>query len=290
MAYRKILVPIFGSRRDQAALEGAFGLAKQFGAHVEALFVRPDPVSGPPYGYLDGDFSGYAARFAIEAAIKAGDAAQKAATGTFDRTVDKCAIQVIEKPSEQREATAHLRIVEADFVAEIERQSRLSDLIVFAASPTETEQASIQSGLESALLSGARPVLFMPRDAKAVPGRRIAIAYDGSAAAAHAVTCALPFLERASELHAFEVTGEKSATLSELQAYLTLRGLKVIEHVVDPGPKTTAEALMLAVTAKKCDTLVLGGYGHSRIRELVFGGVTRHVLTQRTDVTVLMAH
>ena len=291
MSYRKILVPIFGSRRDQAALEGAFGLAKEFGAHVEALFVRPDPVSSLPYAYLDGDFSGYAARFAIEAAIKAGDDAQKLASETFHRLVDKCGIRVAETPTSMKEATTDLRIVQADFVDEIERQSRLCDLVVFAGSTSETEQMTIQSGFESALLSGARPVLFVPRHGKTVPGRCIAIAFDGSAAAAHAVTCALPFLERSNELHAYEVTAEKKSTaLSDLQSYLALRGLKAVEHVIDPGPRTIAEALLAAVKAEECDLMVLGGYGHSRIREFVFGGVTRQILNQGVDIAVLMAH
>jgi nucleotide-binding universal stress UspA family protein len=290
MSYRKILVPIFGTVHDQAALQAAFGLAKQFAAHAEALFVRVNPVTALPYGYLEGDVSGYSARYAIEAAIKAADAAQKIAQGAFDKMVDKLHIPVVAKPGARSEVTASFAVVEGDFADEIERRSRTSDLVVFGAASGDVEHTNIREGFESALLSGARPVLLVPRDTTDVPGQRVAIAYDGSATAAHAVTAALPFLARAKELHAFEVTAEKSTSLSDLQDYLSLRGLSATLHSIDPGPKATAEALLLAVQAKKCDLLVLGGYGHSRLGEFVFGGVTRHVLRHGAPLAVLMAH
>jgi len=290
MSYRKILVPVFGSTHDRSAIQAAFGLAKQFGAHVEALFVRLDPVSRLPYG-RPGDISGYASQYAIEAAIKAADEAQKIAQESFDKIVDKYGVPVVAKPGARPDASAEFKIVQGDFADEIERRSRICDLVVFGATSGDDEELrSIRESFESALLSGARPVLFVPRETTEIPGRRVAIAYDGSAAAAHAVTAALPFLARAKELHAFEATADKQTTLTELQEYLALHGLSAVEHVIDPGPKTTAEALLLAVAAQKCDLLVLGGYGHSRIREFVLGGVTRHVLRHGTSLAVLMAH
>jgi nucleotide-binding universal stress UspA family protein len=284
MTYRKILSPIFGADHDLAALHAAIGLGKQFGAHVEALFPRPSPVSLLPYTY--GDPSGFAAQYAIEAAIKAADEAQKRARATFDRLIDKHHIPVVTKPSAKAEATASFVVAEGDFGEVIEGRSRMSDLVVFG---TKTGNAPLE-GFEAALLSGARPVLFVPRDQTESVGRRVAIAYDGSAAAAHAVTAALPFLANATEIHAFEVTAEKSIALSELRDYLTLRGLTVTPHSIDPGAKGTADALLDAVEAQKCDLLVMGGYGHSRLSEFVFGGVTRHLLKHKAPLAILMAH
>ncbi len=289
MSYRKILVPIFGAVHDQAALQTAFGLAKQFGAHVEALFTRADPITAFPYGYIAGDPSGFSAGYAIEAAIKAADEAQKIAKGAFDKMVDKHHIPVVSKPGAKLDATASFAVVEGEFADEIERRSRTSDLAVFVAASGNVAHA-IQKGLESALLSGARPVLLVPRGMTEVAGQRVGIAYDGSATAAHAVSAALPFLERAKEVHTFEVTAEKSTALSELQDYLALRGLSAVPHSIDPGPKAAADALLLAVQAQKCDLLILGGYGHSRLSEFVFGGVSRHVLRNGAPLAVLMAH
>jgi nucleotide-binding universal stress UspA family protein len=133
-------------------------------------------------------------------------------------------------------------------------------------------------------------VLFVPQQMKSLPCERVAIAFDGSAAAAHALTASVPFLERAKQLHAFEVTAEKGTALTELQAYLSLRGLRAIPHVVPPGGRSTGEALVQAVKTQECDLMVLGGYGHSRLREFVFGGVTRHVLRHGAPFAVLLAH
>jgi nucleotide-binding universal stress UspA family protein len=292
MPYRKILVPVIGTTSDKAALSAAFVLAKQFGAHVEVLFVRLDPVRAVPYGYVGGDVSGYSAQYAIEAAIRASDEAQKVASEAFRTTVGKFGLELKDKPGARPDATAHLKVVQGDFAIEIERASRLSDLVVFALMPNANEQETIREGFEAALLSGTHPVLFVPSEPAEGPGQRIAIAYDGSATAAHAVMGALPFLSRAKAVHSFEITPATgvSEPLDELHAYLALRGIDVIEHLVDPGPKSTAEALVNAVQAQRCDLLVMGGYGHSRIREFVLGGVTRHLLRHGAPCAVLMAH
>jgi nucleotide-binding universal stress UspA family protein len=290
MSYRKILVPIGGVEDDQAALQSALGLAKLFGAYAEALFVRPNPVTVLPYGYIGGDVSGYAAQYAIEAAIKAADEAQKRARAAFDKVIDKLHIPLAARPGAETEATSSFSVVEGDFVQEVERKSRLSDLIVFGAKASDGAGATIREGFEGALLGGARPVVFIPEGSAEIPGQRIAIAFDGSAAAAHAVTAALPFLARAKELHAFEVTSEKSTALADLQDYLSLRGLAVTPHAIDPGLKSAGEALVMAALGKKCDMMVQGGYGHSRLGEFVFGGVTRHVLKSGAPLAILMAH
>jgi nucleotide-binding universal stress UspA family protein len=292
MSYRKILVPVFGSANDRPAIKAAFGFGRQFGAHVEALFVRLDPIRALPYGYVGPDLSGYSAQYAIEAAIKASDEAQKIVTDIFAKAVEKSGIELSEKPGAWTDATTHLKIVQGDFAEEIEHATRLCDLIVFGATNGETGHENVREGFEAALLSGSRPVLFVPREPAESYGQRIAIAYDGSAAAAHAVTAALPFLQRAKSVHSFEVTAaaEKSGALAELREYLAMRGIEAVEHIVDPGPKPLGEALSLAVQAQRCDLLVLGGYGHSRIREFVLGGVTRHVLRHGASFAVLMAH
>jgi nucleotide-binding universal stress UspA family protein len=283
MSLRKILVPVFGNRRDQVALESAFRIAKEFGAHVDALFVRPNPTIALPYGYLSGDVSGYAAQYAIDAAVKAADAAQNTAQETFAKCVDKAGMNA--SPEDRH---ARLIVMQADFVDEIERKSRLCDLVVFGGAPGELERIAIQEGFEAALLSGSRPVLFAPHGGTV--GQRIALAYDGSAAAAHAVAAAMPFLKRAQEVHAFEVTAERSNALSELRDYLALYGLKLVEHHIEPDAHSVGDTLIRGAQSARCDLVVMGGYGHSRLREFVFGGVTRHVLAQKTSLAILMAH
>jgi nucleotide-binding universal stress UspA family protein len=292
MSYRKILVPVIGATNDKAAIAAAFSLGRQFGAHVEALFVRLDPVRAVPYGYVGTDISGYSAQYAIEAAIKASDEAQKVASATFKSAVEKFGIELKDKPGARTDATAHLKIVQGDFADEIERRSRLCDLVVFGVAANKDGQDTVREGFEAALLSGTHPVLFVPNEPIESPGQRVAVAYDGSATAAHAVTAALPFLSRAKSVHSFEVTLATgiSEPLTELREYLALRGIEAVEHLVDPGAKSIGETLTAAVQAQRCDLLVLGGYGHSRIREFVLGGVTRHLVRHGAPFAVLMAH
>lgn len=292
MSYRKILVPVCGSVNDRPAIQSAFDLGRQFGAHVEVLFVRFHPARAGSYGYIGINGGGYAAQYMIEAAIRAAGEAQKIATDAFNQAVDTYGIELKDRPGARSDATTQLKIVQGEFSTEIERASRLCDLIVFGPTSEEADNESIRDGFEAALLSGSRPVLFVPRAPAESPGQRVAIAYDGSAAAAHAVTAALPFLSRAKSVHSFDITtaSRTSEALADLHEYLALRGINVVEHVVDPGPKSTGEALALAVQVQHCDLLVLGGYGHSRIREFVLGGVTRHILRHGSPFAVLMAH
>jgi nucleotide-binding universal stress UspA family protein len=289
MLYRKILVPIFGVASDESILMSAFRLGQQFSAHVVALFVRLDPVQALPYGY-EGDPSGLSAHYAIEAAVRAADAAQKVATDAFRTSADKSGIEVCTQPGARTSATTELKITQGDFADEVERESRLCNLIVFGA--PDGERNAIRSGFEAALLSGTRPVLIVPREPGDGIGLRVAIAFDGSAASAHAVTASHPFLSRARGVHSFEVTEDPGPALSlrSLRDYLALHGINVIEHTIHADSRVTADALVSAVKAQHCDLLVLGGYGHSRLREFVLGGVTRSILRSDMPFAVLMAH
>lgn len=292
MTYRKILVPLTGSKGDSAALDAGLVVARQFAAHVEALFVRIDPVRTMPYGFVAGDVSGYATQYAIEAAIRAADAALKQARASFDAAIARHGVSLNSKPGVRDGASAHLRIVQGVFAEEVERASRLVDLVVFGLLRGDDGQESEREGLETALLSGARPCLLVNASPGDNLGRRIAIAYDGSATAAHAVTAAMPLLLNAGSVHSFEVTDATgvSAPLAELRDYLALRGIQPTEHLVDPGLRSIAETLATAVAEQACDLLVLGGYGHSRLREFVLGGVTRHVVRHGVPFAVLLAH
>ena len=166
MSYRKILVPVFGSVNDRPALQCCLrSWPQQFGAHVEALFVRLDPVRAMPYGYIGIDVSGYSAQYAIEAAIKAAEEAQKIATESFAKAVEKSGIEINEKPGARTDATTQLKVVQGDFADEIERASAaVRSRRVRRDERRGGDNESMREGFEAALLSGARPVLFVPRE------------------------------------------------------------------------------------------------------------------------------
>jgi nucleotide-binding universal stress UspA family protein len=172
----------------------------------------------------------------------------------------------------------------------VELKSRLSDLVVtqgFAAG----DDVAIRVAIESTLMNG-RPMVIASQTERQKTGERVAIAFDGSAAAAHSVTAAMPFVTKARSVTLIKVAEElkRTAELDSLADYLAMRGVESTKVLVDPAGRSISETLFSAVEKAECDLLVMGGYGHHRLREVVFGGVTRDVLSSHLSFSVLMAH
>jgi nucleotide-binding universal stress UspA family protein len=287
MSYRKILVPLAGSDRDRQTLSVAVTVARQFVGHIVGLFVRPDPSDALPY--IGFGLSGAALQDMVNAANKSSDSAGAKAEALLKEVATAAAIALTKSPASSNEPSADFRVVQGRFSDVIERETRLSDLVVFGSIKNDM---SAREALETVLISGSRPILYSPIPLSANFAKRIAIGYDGSAAAAHSVSAALPYLKRASAVELFEVAGATKSTrnLDQLKDYLALHGISSTAHLIDPGSKAPGETLLAAVEKAGCDLLVMGGYGHSRIHEFVMGGVTRHLLSQATTLPILMAH
>ena len=288
MTYRKILVPLSGTVSDRQSLAAAVVVARQFAGHVAGVFVRPDPAEALPY--VGFGLSGAALQDMIDAANKSADEGSEKAHAVLKEAASGAKFEVVKNPGSRNEPTAEFRIVQGRFAEVIERETRLSDLVVFG--QLKGNDVGPRAALEMVLISGSRPILYAPAALPKNFAQRIAVGFDGSAAAGHSVTAAMPFLKRASGIELFEVTsGTKSPrTLDQLKNYLALHGISSTEHIIDPGSKPVGETLLSAVEKAGCDLLVMGGYGHSRIQEFVLGGVTRHVLSHATNLPVLMAH
>ena len=150
--------------------------------------------------------------------------------------------------------------------------------------------------LSNVLLSSGRPTLVVPLDgAPATLGERVLIAWDGGREAARAIGDALPLLERAQRVHVIAVDDGGEPGVDErlagarLRAWLGRHGVAVDvgrEPAQDSG---VGERLLSRAADLGSDLLVMGGYGHARMRELVLGGATRSVLRAMT-IPVLMAH
>jgi nucleotide-binding universal stress UspA family protein len=143
---------------------------------------------------------------------------------------------------------------------------------------------------ETVTLSSGRPSIVVP-NAGEFPcvGRRIVVAWKSSREAARAVAWALPLLQRAGHVHLahWSEPGESHSPLG-IERYLRLHGIDPMRH--DFGPTSDVGEAMLAYAAEVgADLVVMGCYGHSRVRELVLGGATRHVL-HSAAIPVFMAH
>ncbi|MEG2030881.1 MAG: universal stress protein [Janthinobacterium sp.] len=197
-------------------------------------------------------------------------------------------------------ATYETRFVDDDAQGALLLQARYCDLLILGQTdPQDTPSRVIAGTAEYLMLHCGRPVLMVPtapRAPSADTARRPLLAWNGSAEALRAITDALPLLRRAQQVTLAVVNshlqpaahGEQPG--ADLALYLARHGVNVnvLQHDTPPGADVGAALLSMAAQGQ-CDLLVMGCYGHMRLREALLGGVTRTVL-QHMDLPVLVSH
>lgn len=288
MAYRKILVPLMGAERDAHVLSAAFQVAKAFGSHVAGVFVRPDPSEVLPY--LGEGVSAGVIQEIMDASRQAANRAAATARAVLDKAAREAGAAMFDIANATNGVGGSFHVRDGLSSEVIAEEARLSDLVVFDV-PADSKDVASREVLESALLNGRKPMLLVPHKATKIVGAKAAIGWDGGAAAAHSVSAAIPLLARAEAIEILNVTTGPIDTvkMDRLRDYLRLHGLNAVEHGINPGSQGTATALVDGATRAGAGLLVIGGYGHSRLRELVLGGVTRHVFANVT-MPIFIAH
>jgi nucleotide-binding universal stress UspA family protein len=136
--------------------------------------------------------------------------------------------------------------------------------------------------LDQLVTAAGVPVLALPPGFSGDLGRTVLVAWNGSREATRAVHDALPLLREAKRVVLSTVGDEAATTLEAAAAMLRRHGLAVQAHKLDELDGNAGEVLLAQAAAHAADLLVMGAYGHTRLRELVFGGATRHVLREAT--------
>jgi nucleotide-binding universal stress UspA family protein len=176
------------------------------------------------------------------------------------------------------------------------REARLRDLAIISAVPESDYYRwdDYRWYAESIVFGSGRPLLAVPlRPSRELALRKVVIAWDGSRPAARAVADALSILEHAKEIriltivHEKELSGESPAT--ELSSYLARHGLAAEVDLVDAAGRQIGEALNAYITSNDPDLLVMGAYGHSRVREFILGGATLSMLS-KPPLPILFSH
>jgi nucleotide-binding universal stress UspA family protein len=286
MAIRKLLLPLTGTAAGEAALSTALMIARSWNAHVTTLHVRVDSRDVAP---LAGEgLSGAMIEEMMSATEKESSERAHAVRSMFDRFVAQHEVIVSEARPGAGCATASFAAVtgrEEDLVAQ---QARLADVTVVP-HPDAGEDVSSSDALHAVLFDSGRPVLISPRVAPSTIGTRVCLGWNGTAESASAVLAALPWLQRAEGVRILSADGyqRRGPAAPELAAYLALHGVhadivmfKSINGVVGAG-------LLAAAREFGCDLLAMGAYSHSRLRQLILGGVTRHVL-ENSALPVMM--
>ena len=145
--------------------------------------------------------------------------------------------------------------------------------------------------LEAALFESGRPVLIAPASAPQVIGENVLVAWNGSTEQTRTTAFAMPMLREAREVTVLSVEGGMTPgpTGEEVAHHLRMNAVAATAVTAAPGTRTTGEAILDHAKTHGCDLLVKGAYTQSRLRQMVFGGATRHILASAT-LPVLMAH
>jgi nucleotide-binding universal stress UspA family protein len=278
MSFAQILAPLTGGSRDQSVLAGAFAVAKFFNAHVVGLFVRPDPVEAMPF-YGEG-MSSTVVQEIIDVSKKATSEASRKARASLVAIAGQFDAQLLAAPGRSQSITASFREVEGAFADQVTLAARLSDLVIFGALK-ENDRPGLGEAFEATLLDTGRPVLLVTQ-LLVLDFTKVAVAWNGSTASAHAVSAALPFLKKASRVEVLVVKRKTAEPINtdDVQTYLRLHGVNSTTRIVEGSGRPVADVLLDAAAQGSAGMLVAGGYGHNRLRELFVTGTTKRVVAQ----------
>lgn len=280
--YKTLLVPYVNRDSERAALTAALELAASCDAHVIVLVtVDVPPVVSDEWGVLTQDFFQRAldeARARAEALAQQLRARCRVAARSGVRLVDAFALQ-----------PAHTAALHA----------RYADLAIIPSAPEHGARADSKLAhhyFRELLTTSGTPVLVVPASTAAqLPARHAVIAWQPTREASRAVHDAMPLLNAAESVDVLVVDPEVGEAFhgpqpgADIAAHLARHGLKVQVYARPSMGRTVATAILDHVREVGADLLIAGGYGHSRLREFVLGGVTRD-LFESTTVPVLFAH
>ncbi|MBL6928957.1 MAG: universal stress protein [Rhodospirillales bacterium] len=288
---KTILIPLFDDDSGdadimaKAAMATALQIAEIFNSHIEGLFVRGTPITGAAPveispRYLDGyreywDDSCAKARNRFSSFMASHDVPVHKIDDATDRT------------------TASWHELEGNRPRTISEYGRLFDLIVIPRIPEKSDDEWMPV-CEAALFESGRPVVIAPPVAAESFGKNVVVAWNGSTETAGTISMAMPILMAAEKVSVLSVKGATGGMVpgpsGEMVAtHLIRNGIQTTEKTVMARGLSAGAAVLENATASGADLLVKGAYTHSRLRQIIFGGTTRHVMNE-ARIPILIAH
>ncbi len=279
MTYKTIVVNCDANPKVSHRLAVATELSQRFGAHLVGLHARP-PFEAPMF--FDGGMPMDSLFQAYEEAAKA-DLAKSSAS--FDK-----ALKGLHLSSEWR-------VVDGFADTELAIQARYADLLVVGQTDPDPATSDTPDDLpEAVALATGRPILVVPHiGAKKAPGKNVLLCWNASRESARAAADALPFLKAADKVIVLVVDakttggGHGAEPGADVAAWLARHGAKVTVQRDVAADTDVGNVILSRAADHDVDLIVMGLYGHSRMRELVLGGASRTILSSMT-VPVLMSH
>ncbi len=275
MAFKDVLVVVDNDPACASRIGVARALAEAHGGHLVGLHAMPRAL--PLYSDVPMPPSLESAqrREAEQAAARAAALFQERTRGTTART--------------------EWRVVEGAPLEVMTVHARYADLIVLGQGRDVGDASPGLSGLPADLvLAVGRPVLVVPRYGTfSSVGATVLVAWDGSREATRAVHDALPLLRRAGQVIVLSIdpedTGESRVAGGDIALHLARHGVAVQTAALSGSDIAVGDLILSYAADHGVDLIVMGAYGHTRLRELILGGVTRHLLQSMT-VPVFMSH
>jgi nucleotide-binding universal stress UspA family protein len=272
MSFKTILVPIERHDLMRSTLETAVLLARKFDSYIE----------------------GYALRLETSAVFAVGDIGA-VPIPELEREIaehEKWCRSLFESFMQEHDVPCggHARGLSSNWLESspegfVGSYGRVFDVIVLA----RTERTTT---LEAGLFESGHPVLIAPPMPRPQIGTNVLVAWNGSTEQARAIAFAMPILERARRVIVLTVEGGAAVpgpTGEQVCRYLHYNGVQARPLTVGLDGRLTGEAILAHANALGCDLLIKGAYTQSRLRQLIFGGTTRYILSN-AKIPVLMAH
>lgn len=278
MSYKTILVHCDAAKNVAHRLGVAAELAQQHGAHLVGFHARP-PFQTPVF--FDGGFPMDDFFKSYEASVKADLATASAA---------------FEKATKGRHLSTEWRVVDGYVDNELAVQARYADLLVLGQTDPESSLPTPADLPEATALTSGRPVLVVPHiGVTSAPGKTVLLCWNASREAARATSAALPFLKTAAKVIVLVIDAKSSPAGhgaepgADAATWLARHGVKVTVQRDTAADADVGATILSRAADHAADLIVMGLYGHSRMREMVLGGASRTLLGSMT-VPVLMSH
>lgn len=280
MTYRTILVHLNDKRRAEALLEPAIALASRHNAHLIGMHAYAS-LPAPPIAVP------FASRVLGSVAA-------------FDRQETEEIAATFQRMTAKQPFVAEwraLKVPHVDLAAVVMDHGRAVDLIIAGQTDPDWDLSPLMDFPERLALESGRPVLVVPYVGRYPEiGRNVVIAWKAGRESARAAFDALPILTQAETVQILEVKEGRGRDDAQSLPPDTTIAAALARHGIKPTVRTSAAAdigigdeLLSRTADAGADLLVMGAYGHSRMRELVFGGATRHIARHMT-VPTLFSH
>ncbi|MGB0552370.1 MAG: universal stress protein [Alphaproteobacteria bacterium] len=273
MTFKSILVYTDRGTSAKIRLALAGKLAENHNAYIVGLAVRQTQIY--PMGFVE-----IIPQDVINSISAQTEEAIVALHGSFEAAMAACGLSA---NSEWRDATG-------DPSQRIAVHGRYSDLIIIGQPDPDVQFGLATELADDVLLQAGRPILVIPDTQKEADiGKRIMVAWNGSREAARAVADAMPLLKRAASVDVVSANPDDIGDDpgADIGHFLARHGVTVeVSHTLTDGI-SIGDELLNRTADRNTDILVMGGYGHSRFRETVLGGATRHILRHMTVPTLL---